>query len=211
MLKMLVHEIFESIQGEGYYTGKPSTFIRLFGCPVGCKWCDTGYGEVGEKPTQYQDLSLDEIACKVANHHVVITGGEPFIHKDLPDLCQSLFRVASTIQIETSGAYWQDLPDNVWITLSPKEHLTGKQVDDRFWQRANELKFIISEESDIDYYIQKSTRHHLDIVFNENLFFQPEWSNRAKAIDLITDVILLNNEFSHGKLSIQTHKYLGLQ
>jgi organic radical activating enzyme len=183
----------------------------LFGCPVGCKWCDTGYGEVETRPANYQDLSIDDIASNVGAYHVVITGGEPFIHKDLPDLCNRLFDVASTIQIETSGVYWQDLPDNAWITLSPKEHLTNKLVDDRFWQRANELKFIISSESDIDYYIQKSPRHHLDIIYQKNLFFQPEWYNRAKSIDLITDVILREKEFSHGKLSIQTHKYLRLQ
>lgn len=210
---MLVHEIFNSIQGEGYHTGKLSTFIRLYGCSVGCSWCDTGYGNIGNKPSQFMESTIQSICDEIAASHVVITGGEPFIQNELPLLCEQArcqYKV-NQVQIETSGVYWQDIPDHVWVTLSPKEHLTGKKIDDRFWDRANEFKFIVSDYSDFEYYILKSPRVHLKTMFQDNLYFQPEWNNRAKALDIIQDCILVENEFSHGRLSIQTHKYLNLR
>lgn len=208
---MLVEEIFESVQGEGHLSGKLSTFIRLYGCPVGCHWCDTGYG-INPPQNKFVEMSIKDIVKKISTDHVVITGGEPFIHKELPDLCSELIDYAcKSIQIETSGHLWIDLPDYIWITLSPKEHLTGKTVDDRFWERANEFKFIVGNCADFEYYVMKSPHVHLKIMFQENLYFQPEWNNRAIAIDEIMNVILPIDDFSHGKLSIQAHKYLGLQ
>lgn len=210
---MLVHEIFNSIQGEGYHTGKLSTFIRLYGCSIGCSWCDTGYGDIGERPSKFLDATIESICSEISSSHVVITGGEPFMHKDLPLLCAQAeiqCRV-SLVQIETSGVYWQEIPDRVWVTLSPKEHLTGKLVDDRFWERANEFKFVINDYADFEYYLFKSPRVHLKTILQDNLYFQPEWNNRAKALDIIQDCILSQDEFSHGRLSIQTHKYLNLR
>ena len=208
---MLVEEIFESVQGEGHLSGKLSTFIRLYGCPIGCSWCDTGYG-INPPQNKFVDMSIKDIVKEVSTDHVVITGGEPFVHKELPDLCHELIDYAcKSIQVETSGHLWLDLPNHIWITLSPKEHLTGKTVDDRFWDRANEFKFVIGNHTDFEYYVVKSPHVHSKIMFQENLYFQPEWNDRAIAIDEIMNVILPIDDFSHGKLSIQTHKYLGLR
>src|ERR1700712_1734369 len=80
---MLISEIFYSLQGEGELTGVPSVFVRTSGCNLRCNWCDTPYASwnpVGET------MSVEQIAVEVERHparHVVITGGEPMLAKDV--------------------------------------------------------------------------------------------------------------------------------
>ncbi|MHC4455686.1 MAG: 7-carboxy-7-deazaguanine synthase QueE [Planctomycetota bacterium] len=81
---MKVNEIFYSIQGEGFLAGVPSVFVRLAGCPLYCRWCDTKYAW---DKTQGTDYDVDEIVRTVQQwpcKFVVITGGEPMIHPDRP-------------------------------------------------------------------------------------------------------------------------------
>ena len=94
MLK--INEIFDTIQGEAFYTGTPATFIRLQGCPVGCHWCDTKHTwstgteklkiEIDEMlhktkdSPKWSDVSEKEIVnivLKLKPRHFVLTGGEP--------------------------------------------------------------------------------------------------------------------------------------
>lgn len=104
-----INEIFQTLQGEGYFTGVPAIFIRLQGCPVGCAWCDTKHtwDKLAEREvslfsvmakTKESDkwaASTPEELLAVINRqgytarHVVITGGEPCIH-DLTPLTQLL-------------------------------------------------------------------------------------------------------------------------
>lgn len=102
---MLIHSIFESISGEvgvNIPQGLYCTFIRLQGCNLRCKWCDT-------KITQYfgggQEISIEEIVEQVHTTGVVITGGEPLMQrKDLTHLILSLEDAGKTVQIETNGS-----------------------------------------------------------------------------------------------------------
>ncbi len=100
---MVVNEIFHSIQGEGTLAGTPSVFIRLAGCPVGCKWCDTKYAwETGEG----EELPIPEIVNRIVHwpcRYVVITGGEPMVNPQLPDLAKALKERNKHITIETAG------------------------------------------------------------------------------------------------------------
>ncbi len=117
---MRVNEIFYSLQGEGFLAGVPSVFIRLAGCPLRCRWCDTKYAQ---DPTAGEEYSIAEVVEK-ANHwrfeHVVITGGEPTIQKDLPQLTRELKAAGKHITIETAGiAYIPDMPCDL-MSISPK-------------------------------------------------------------------------------------------
>jgi 7-carboxy-7-deazaguanine synthase len=100
---MVVNEIFHSIQGEGLLTGTPSVFIRLAGCPLRCKWCDTQYAwETGEG----EELPVPEIVNRIVHwpcRFVVITGGEPMINPQLADLAKALKERNKHITIETAG------------------------------------------------------------------------------------------------------------
>jgi len=117
---MRVNEIFYSLQGEGFLVGVPSIFIRLAGCPLRCRWCDTKYAQDATAGDKY---GIAEIVDKVTHwrfKHVVITGGEPMIQKDLPQLARKLRAAGKHITIETSGiAYIPDLPCDL-MSISPK-------------------------------------------------------------------------------------------
>jgi 7-carboxy-7-deazaguanine synthase len=100
---MLISEIFYSIQGEGELTGVPSVFVRTSGCNLRCSWCDTPYASWNPEGT---DLSVDRIVQEVAKfpaRHVVLTGGEPMIARNIHDLAAGLHGAGYHITIETAG------------------------------------------------------------------------------------------------------------
>ena len=87
---MRIAEIFYSIQGEGILAGVPSIFIRTSGCNLRCHWCDTPYASW--KP-EGPEMSIEEILKKISGwdcNHIVLTGGEPMIAPDLPELATAL-------------------------------------------------------------------------------------------------------------------------
>ena len=120
MLK--INEIFDTVQGEAFYTGTPATFIRLQGCPVGCHWCDTKHTwstgteklkiEIDEMlhktkdSPKWSDVSEKEIVnivTKLKPRHFVLTGGEP-CSQDIFELTRLLASIGS-VQVETSGTH----------------------------------------------------------------------------------------------------------
>ena len=117
---MRVNEIFYSLQGEGFLAGIPSMFVRLAGCPLRCRWCDTKYAW---DQTAGQDHSIEKIIQTVQqwpSKFVVITGGEPMINPDLPQLVQKLKASGKHITIETAGiAFIPALPCDL-MSISPK-------------------------------------------------------------------------------------------
>jgi len=124
-----VNEIFYSLQGEGFLAGVPSVFIRLAGCPLRCRWCDTKYAW---DETAGEDYSISEITQAVQQwpcKFVVITGGEPTVNPDLPQLVQELKASGKHITIETAGiAYIPDMPCDL-MSISPK--LSNSRPEDK--------------------------------------------------------------------------------
>ncbi|MHC4586537.1 MAG: 7-carboxy-7-deazaguanine synthase QueE [Planctomycetota bacterium] len=117
---MVINEIFYSLQGEGFLAGVPSVFVRLAGCPLQCRWCDTKYAwdqRAGE------DYNISDIVKTIQQWHckfIVITGGEPMINPDLPQLVHQLKTAGKHITIETAGiAYVSDIPCDL-MSISPK-------------------------------------------------------------------------------------------
>ena len=117
---MVINEIFYSLQGEGFLAGVPSVFVRLAGCPLRCRWCDTKYAW---DPMAGQEYSVTEIVQAVQQRpckFVVVTGGEPMINAGLPQLEQRLKAAGKHITIETAGvAFIQDLACDL-MSISPK-------------------------------------------------------------------------------------------
>jgi len=203
-IKLPIHETFQStVQGEGYWTGCLVDFIRLSGCPVGCPWCDTGYADGGTNLPR-GERSIGELLAEIKSPRVVITGGEPFIHKHLPKLVQALLAANKQVSIETSGSFWQEISPATWITLSPKEHINPKYpVQNQFWSRANEVKIIIETGKEIDFYQEYlSTHSHLLV------YLQPEWNSSSQSILIILQILPEKPDY---RLSLQTHKYIGVQ
>jgi 7-carboxy-7-deazaguanine synthase len=96
-----VTEIFFSIQGESTLAGEPCVFVRFTGCDLRCGYCDTEYAFYGGKK-----MSQEEILTEVAKHparFVCLTGGEPTLQKDLPELAQKLLDKGYQVSLETHG------------------------------------------------------------------------------------------------------------
>lgn len=202
MRKLKIQEIIPlTIQGEGFNAGTPCSFIRLFGCPVGCYFCDTGYASSEKQLPDYKEMEIDEIKAELQSENVVITGGEPFVNSSFAFLLLELSK--QIVSIETSGIKYSDALSDEWVTLSPKEHLNKKApVDKQIAQRANELKLIVSEESDFNYYSDLVQRFKKQ---NKPVYVQPEWSKMSQCLDMLIELANKNGV----KLSLQTHKLIG--
>ncbi|HYA15248.1 MAG TPA: radical SAM protein [Syntrophales bacterium] len=100
MLK--VNEIFYSIQGESSYVGLPCVFVRLTGCNLRCSYCDTRYAYEEGKDLEIGDI-IDQVTpycCRL----VEITGGEPLVQKETPDLIYRLLEKGFEVLLETNGS-----------------------------------------------------------------------------------------------------------
>lgn len=172
---MIVSEIFTGLQGEGNTLGTPSVFVRLGGCNLDCKWCDTK--KVWTKGVSY---SVDEVVEKItsfgiplswfASHrvHIVLTGGEPLMPHHEEELLQLFSKLRKMIgakpyiEVETNGTYW--LSENMakWVkqvNCSPKLKNSGVPVEERFnefaLRKLDELripvcfKFVIADPGDL--------------------------------------------------------------
>jgi 7-carboxy-7-deazaguanine synthase len=117
---MRVNEIFYSLQGEGILAGTPSAFIRLAGCPLRCRWCDTKYAWEQTAGAHYSIEKIIKTVEQWPCRFVVLTGGEPMINPDLPQLTQALKASDKHITIETAGiAFIPDMPCDL-MSISPK-------------------------------------------------------------------------------------------
>lgn len=126
-----IQEVFYTLQGEGPFSGHPALFVRLAGCNLACYFCDTDFESSDWRPTLKQLLA--DIDRKRGEHCklVVITGGEPFRQNILP-LVEALHERDLTVQIETNGTLYLDLPwgEMLHVVCSPKTSgLHGQLVE----------------------------------------------------------------------------------
>ena len=169
-----IHEVFYTFQGEGCHMGLPALFIRTYGCPVKCPWCDSaGTWHQNYKPESVPKWTVSELvdATVYANaDRVVITGGEPAIH-DLSDLFLALRSRRTLVHVETSGIL-EIKGDADWITLSPKKW--SPPIPEAIW-KADEIKIIVEEPADIPLYLEMVGR---DCPVGIPIWLHPEWSKR---------------------------------
>lgn len=154
---MIVNEIFYSLQGEGLLAGIPSVFIRLAGCPLSCKYCDTVYARNYSDGTE---LTNEQIISQIQAYparHVVVTGGEPLVNADiserkgLRDLLTLLRNKGKHITIETAGIkFLSDLPCDL-MSISPKPPAKNSLNELRTLIQTYDyqLKFVIANEHDL--------------------------------------------------------------
>lgn len=205
MRTLKIDETFQrTIQGEGFWAGRGCDFIRLYGCPVQCNFCDTGYGE-GEPAKPYTERTIDELIDEIVSPLVVISGGEPFANPYLPELVDKVLQTRE-VAIETSGAIWKKINHKAWVTLSPKDHVKPQlfKTDARMWERANEIKIVVDTEFELDAYEQVLES---DII-SRNLYLQPEFNEIDRTLPKVLQLI---SDHPKWRLSIQTHKYIGVR
>jgi 7-carboxy-7-deazaguanine synthase len=137
---MLISEIFYSVQGEGELTGVPSVFVRTSGCNLRCAWCDTPYASWNPEGTTH---TVEEIVTQVERYpqarHVVLTGGEPMIAKDIRPLAAGLRALGRHITIETAATV---APEDIacdLASLSPKLlNSAPDPVEHMAWRKKHE-------------------------------------------------------------------------
>ena len=173
MKTLPVYETFYSWQGEGCHIGKSAFFIRLFGCPIKCPWCDSaGTWHPDFVPETVDKVCVEDLVNRAKEHNpaiVVITGGEPTIH-DLTELTQALNTAELPVHLETAGAHTIRGSFD-WITLSPKEWKLPKPEN---LERANEFKVIVDKPDVIDFWEETIGSGYSD----RPVWLNPEWSLR---------------------------------
>jgi 7-carboxy-7-deazaguanine synthase len=224
MTKLLVNEVFESIQGEGSFTGVPSIFIRLQGCPVGCPWCDTKHTwEVKEQMQASEDVimmqnfeseqyfsadteSLIDLFARYGYQakHLVITGGEPCMF-DLNHFTSAAIERGYSVQIETSGTFEIRCHKDTWVTLSPKINMKGGfEIRDDALVRANEIKHAIAMDKhieELDDLLARPVLKSLPVIYLQPISMQ------KRATELAVSTCIKRN----WRLSLQTHKFIGVE
>ena len=194
--KIPILEEFYSIQGEGFNTGKAAYFVRTGGCDLACRWCDS---RESWKPEVHQFVPIRQILNRVkqtAADTIVVTGGEPLMY-NFDHFCKKAKKDNFTLMIETCGAHnysgnWD------WICLSPKKQKPPLKI---YFEKLNELKVIIYEESDLEWAEECAKKVHNNCI----LFLQPEWSRFEKTGKMVVDYVKNNPKWN---VSIQTHKFL---
>lgn len=193
-----VMEVFYSVQGEGYNTGKAAAFVRIGGCDAGCHWCDV---KESWDASIHPLTSVETIIKQVASYPskaVVITGGEPLIY-NLKPLCRDLKRNNVKIYIESSGAYiLQGTCD--WLCVSPKKN---QPPLNEMLLMADELKVIVYQPSDI----QWAEENAFHVKNNCKLFLQPEWSKYNEMLPEIVNYVKHNPKWM---VSLQAHKFMNI-
>lgn len=163
--RLRITEIFASVQGESTRVGLPTVFVRLTGCPLRCRWCDTAYAFSGG-----DSRALADILTEVASHglrHVCVTGGEPLAQKGCLALLKALCDAGHAVSLETSGALDIGAVDaRVARIMDLKAPGSGEADKNRYDNLAlltprDELKFVLADVADYDWACAQIASHGL--------------------------------------------------
>ena len=169
-----ITEIFHSLQGETRTTGRPTVFIRLTGCPLRCRWCDTEYAFHGGHIMSLQAIS-DAVAPYNA-HYVTITGGEPLAQPNCLPLMTMLADQGYEVSLETSGAVsLKGIDSRIVKVMDLKPPASGEvQRNDygnlKFLDNKDQVKFVIADRSDYDWSVSKIIEFNLAEKVSDVLF-----------------------------------------
>ena len=153
--RIKITEIFLSIQGEAQFSGWPTVFVRLTGCPLRCKYCDTAYAFTGG-----DWWSIENILSEISQHrveHVCVTGGEPLAQLRCLDLLSALCDKGHAVSLETSGALDIGAVDErVSRVMDLKTPGSGEEGRNR-WENipllteGDSLKIVICDRADYEW------------------------------------------------------------
>lgn len=203
---MRVLEVFDSLQGEGVWTGTPMTFVRLAGCngperALGCvRWCDT---PASWDPRAGRETTVMDVASQVRLPRVCVTGGEPLLQaEDVATLVQVLHGRGVRVHLETNGTLHLapgEAPD--WVTASPKP--PAYQIHPALGPIVDEIKLVA------DAAFTPGTAEDLARLHpRAQVCVQPEASAGECSVRAAVEAVMSHPEW---RLSLQTHKLLGIR
>ena len=205
-VRLKLTEIFLSIQGEADSVGWPTVFVRLTGCPLRCRYCDTQYSFYGGEWS-----TLEQVLERVADYkvrHVCVTGGEPLAQKGCHALLRSLCDAGHRVSLETSGAIdVSNVDSRVIRVLDIKTPASGEAHRNRFENlevlRAEEqIKFVICDRADFEWSRDLLREKSLSDICT--VLFSPSFG-QIEARDLAQWIL---DERLPVRLQVQLHKYL---
>lgn len=201
-----IQEIFKTFQGEGIFTGFPSIFIRLGGCNLACKFCDTEFDSFKKESLEkilQRTIKLAQKNDKRTHNLVVITGGEPF-RQNIKPLCDTLLKNGFEVQIETNGTLFQKLPKKVNIICSPKNP-SGKYYPIRgdLLPEISAFKFLISASNKNYNFLPEIGQDR----FKTPIYLQPIDEYDEKKNEKNRKLVLKLAEENGCRISLQTHKF----
>ena len=189
-------EIFESLQGEGRNAGRPCVFVRFAGCNLSCPWCDTDV-------SRRFSLSLEDLVAEVSGFRprsVVLTGGEPTLVSDMPELVAALKESGFWIAVETNGTAdvdWLQFAD--YVACSPKAEYPERIA----LRRADEVRVVALSEAVVAFCREVRGR-----IAATDYYVSP--CDRNGEIDFATAKAVLS-QLDGWSLSVQLHKLLGFR
>jgi 7-carboxy-7-deazaguanine synthase len=204
--RLRVTEIFHSLQGEAASVGIPTVFVRLTGCPLRCRYCDTEYAFYGG-----EWHSIDEVLTEVERHgarYVCVTGGEPLAQPNCAKLLARLCDAGHRVSLETSGAMdIGGLDPRVVRVMDWKTPGSGEQARNRLENLdlltpQDQVKFVLCDRADYEWAMQALREHALaercEVLFSPS---HGQLDARELAEWILEDQLPV-------RFQIQLHKYL---
>ena len=226
MLK--IDEIFLSIQGESTLAGLPTVFVRLYGCPLSCIYCDQPQNEENAREMSISDIiyAIKKVTSGKTFKSICITGGEPLAQKETLNLAEVLIGTFfKTVCIETNGV--SKIPNNgrTWYNtykfiMDIKCPSSGVRIKDlrkitldniKNLQMGDEVKCVIGGKEDFDYalsIINEADRGDLTYLFSPMFYAD---NKICKASELLPEWLLKIPEKFDARLQIQMHKIVGVK
>lgn len=199
--KLIVNEIFNSIDGEGKRAGELTTFIRLTGCNLGCSYCDTTYAFSGGC-----DMTIDDIIAKVKYYNVTLTGGEPLIQNIEPLLNKLLY---NDVNIETNGSIdigQYIIFDNVFFTMDYKCNSSNMNSEMlmsnlNLLRPRDVLKFVVGSLDDLE----QAKKVYEEYSPLSSIYVSPVFGKitPAEIVDFMKAY-----DLEDWKIQLQLHKYI---
>lgn len=202
--RLKVTEIFFSIQGEAVFSGWPTVFVRLTGCPLRCQYCDTAYAFTGGEWRTFEEIETE--VRRYSTPYVCVTGGEPLAQPRCAALLAELCDLGFNVSLETSGAIDISEVDTRVARVVDVKTPGSKEVERNLWQNLalltprDAVKIVICDRADYEWARDVVAQHPLPCP----VFFSP--SHDELAAGTLADWILADR--LPVRLQVQLHKVL---
>jgi 7-carboxy-7-deazaguanine synthase len=201
-----VSEIFHSLQGESTRAGLPTVFVRLTGCPLRCRWCDTAHAFSGGTAMSIEAIlaAVTDFACPT----VCVTGGEPLAQANCLPLLTALCDSGHSVSLETSGALDISCVDpRVSRIVDLKAPDSGESAKNRWGnldhlRPGDEIKAVLASRADYDWAV--AACHQRRLFGRATILFSPVWDSLPP--EQLADWILADH--LPVRMQLQLHKVL---
>lgn len=207
-LPMFISEIHPAISGEGGSQGTVCTIVRVTGCNLRCKYCDSVYAYEGGDQVSTSDVV--GAVLKYGIKTVLFTGGEPLLDKAVAlNFLQAMFENQIKVYVETNGAIdigpFMPLATIVMDIKCPSSGMYDRTVWDniRYLKLDDEIKFVVADRADYDYAKSIIEEYKLE---NRNVFISPVWGDNVQFFQDLANWMVADR--LPARLSMQQHKVI---